>query len=235
VRAGGLFIHGDLFPPENHPFHLIGRFGWRTQVELPLGESRKMVHEDLKKEIEKCSGEEIDAVLERARRQSDEILREAKRKAEQIRSESLEDAEQRAEIEKTRALYRAKSEVKNLINAEKNAVYQESFSQAFKRLEEARKNPEYGAVFRKLLLDALSEVDSQNPVIHIDQRDEELCRNVLSTLGVNASVISDLDSMGGVEVTSPEGSVSVSNTIESRLEKSKSLLKPEIFSRLYGE
>ena len=194
-----------------------------------------MAYEELKKEIEKCSGEEIDAVLERARRRADEILREAKQKAAKIQKESLEEAEEQAEMEKTRAIYRAKSDVKNLVNAGKNAVYEEAFSQASDRLQAARENPDYRAVFRKLLQDALGEVDSPNPAIHVDRRDEQLCRNVLAELGVEASVVSDLDTVGGVEVASPDGSVSVSNTIESRLERSKSLLKPEIFSTLYGE
>lgn len=194
-----------------------------------------MAYEDLKEEIEKCSGEEIDAVLDRARRRADEILREAKQKVALIQRESLEKVEEQAKIEKTRAIYRAKSGIKNLVNTEKNAVYAEAFSHASDRLQGVRKNPQYGPVFKKLLLDALGEVDSISPEVHIDRRDEELCRNVLSELGVDASVVCDLDTAGGVEVASHDGSLSVSNTIESRLERSKNLLKPEIFSILYGE
>jgi vacuolar-type H+-ATPase subunit E/Vma4 len=58
---------------------------------------------------------------------------------------------------------------------------------------------------------------------------------VLNELGWNSEIVGDLTSAGGLAVSTKDGKVVVSNTIESRLNNAKELLKREIFSTLFGD
>jgi len=71
--------------------------------------------------------------------------------------------------------------------------------------------------------------------LHIDPRDETLCRQILNELGRNSEIVTNLTSAGGLAVSTKDGKVVVSNTIETRLNNVKQLLKREVFSTLFGE
>jgi vacuolar-type H+-ATPase subunit E/Vma4 len=57
---------------------------------------------------------------------------------------------------------------------------------------------------------------------------------VLKDLGANYEVIPDLHSAGGLIANTKDETFLISNTIESRLERARELLRPEVFTILYG-
>jgi vacuolar-type H+-ATPase subunit E/Vma4 len=194
-----------------------------------------MAYEDLKQEMEVCSEEEINAILDSARKRAEEILREAQTQAEGTKQHYLHEAIRIIKIERMKLLYRVKSEVKNRENAEKNAIYQQAFHSAREKLNESRMGNAYEESFRKMLTRAVNEIHSPSVRIHIDEQDEQLCREIVKELDIQAEIISDLDSIGGCRVSLPDETVIVHNTIESRLEKAKDFLKKDVFSALYGD
>jgi vacuolar-type H+-ATPase subunit E/Vma4 len=71
-------------------------------------------------------------------------------------------------------------------------------------------------------------------IVHIDPRDEVLCRKTLSALGLSPEVRTDITTAGGVVAGLPDSSVIISNTVESRLERAKELKRREIHAILTG-
>jgi len=51
---------------------------------------------------------------------------------------------------------------------------------------------------------------------------------------VQCNIQSDIESIGGLCVSSSDEKITVLNTIESRVERARELLKQEIFGVLYG-
>jgi V/A-type H+-transporting ATPase subunit E len=117
---------------------------------------------------------------------------------------------------------------------EKDAVIQRAFFDAKKSLDSFRDRPSYKEDFKKMLQEAVRELGGEKVSLHIDTRDETLCRQVLDELGRNSEIVGDLTSAGGLAVSTKDGKVVISNTIESRLNNAKELLKREIFSTLFG-
>lgn len=194
-----------------------------------------MAYEDLKQEMEVCSEEEINAILDSARKRAEEILREAQNQAERTKQHYLHETARITEIERTKLLYQVKSKVKSQENAEKNAIYQQAFHSAREKLKELRMRNAYEEIFRKMLTRAVNKIHSPSVRIHIDQHDERFCHEIVQELDIQAEIISDLDSIGGCRVSLPDETVIVHNTIESRLEKAKDILKKDVFSTLYGD
>ena len=85
-----------------------------------------------------------------------------------------------------------------------------------------------------VLEEVVSELEGEPIELHIDRRDETLCKKILSDLHLNCGIVTDITTAGGLEAATNDGRFVVFNTIESRFGRAKVLLKPEIFAILYG-
>jgi vacuolar-type H+-ATPase subunit E/Vma4 len=85
-----------------------------------------------------------------------------------------------------------------------------------------------------MLQEVVLELEGEEIQLHIDKRDEDLCKKLLPELTLNCDVITDITTLGGLNAGTKDGRFIIFNTIESRFEKAKDLLKPEIFTTLYG-
>jgi vacuolar-type H+-ATPase subunit E/Vma4 len=53
-------------------------------------------------------------------------------------------------------------------------------------------------------------------------------------MNVSCEIRTDLSSMGGLSASSPEGQITIKNTVESRLERIRELRRREIHAALFG-
>ena len=194
-----------------------------------------MTYENLIASMDVSAEKSITERIQKAHQEGEEIKRSAEAKAETITASHLENAQKSAEIERNKLIYNAKAENKMRIIKEKDAVIQRAFFDAKKSLDSFRDHPSYKEDFKKMLQEAVRELEGEKVSLHIDTRDETLCRQVLDELGRNSEIVGDLTSAGGLAVSTKDGKVVISNTIESRLNNAKELLKREIFSTLFGD
>ena len=194
-----------------------------------------MTYENLITSMRVSAEKGITEMMQKAHQEGEEIKRSAEAKAETIKASHLENAQKSAEIERNKLIYNAKAENKMRIIKEKDAVIQRAFFDAKKSLDSFRDRPSYKEDFKKMLQEAVRELEGEKVRLHIDTWDETLCRQVLNELGWNSEIVGDLTSAGGLAVSTKDGKVVVSNTIESRLNNAKELLKREIFSTLFGD
>jgi vacuolar-type H+-ATPase subunit E/Vma4 len=193
-----------------------------------------MTYENLIASMEVSAEKSIAEITQKAHREAEEIKKSAEAKADAITASYLESARKSVEMERNKLIYNIKAENKMRIIKEKDAVIQRAFSDAKKSLDSFRDDASYGENFKKMLQEAVHELEGENISLHIDARDGTLCRQVLDELGRNSEIVGDLTSAGGLVVSTKDGTVVVSNTIESRLNNAKELLKREIFSTLFG-
>jgi V/A-type H+/Na+-transporting ATPase subunit E len=190
--------------------------------------------EQLIESVEVSAEERITELREKAYRQSVEIRREAEGKDGAIKQKHLDAVKKTAEFERNKLIAKINDETRMQFTRTKDEVYKKAFIEAQKMLSSVRSRADYENNFRKMVQEVVSELEGEDIQLHVDKRDENLCKKVLSELKLNCEVVTDITSAGGLNASTKDGKFIVFNTIESRFEKAKALLKPEIFTTLYG-
>jgi vacuolar-type H+-ATPase subunit E/Vma4 len=193
-----------------------------------------MPYEQLIKSVEVSAEERIRELREKAYSQSAELRKEAEEKEEPIKKKHLDAAKIAFEAERNKSIAKVKEETRMQLIHAKDEANQRSWSEAKKILSSARQNANYEKSFRKMLKEAVLELEGEEIQLHIDKRDEKLCKKLLPELNLNCEIIADLTTAGGLNASTKDTKFIVFNTIESRFEKAKEFLKSEIFAILYG-
>ena len=193
-----------------------------------------MAYEDLLKSVEESAHEKELALRNRESAAVDEIKTRAKKQAGDIRQVHLDEANKSITTERNKLHYLTKAENKELLIKVRETAFERAFSETGVRLKGLRSTPKYPAVFENLLKEAAGSLGDETFVVHIDPRDEVLCKKTLSLLHVPSEIRTDLVTEGGVVLSLPDNSVVISNTVESRMQRAKELRRKEIHAILTG-
>jgi vacuolar-type H+-ATPase subunit E/Vma4 len=194
-----------------------------------------MAYENLLKSVEESAQEKERELREKAQSAVQIISEDTKNQSAAIQQSLLAEAKKAATIEKNKRIYLTKGENKENLIKTKEAIFSTAFGDAEQRLSHVRKDPKYPDILKNLTREAVGALGGETFRIHIDKRDEKLIKKILSELHLSGEVIADLHSSGGLVVTTQNGSVKISNTLESRLERVKEQKKLEIYAVLYGD
>jgi vacuolar-type H+-ATPase subunit E/Vma4 len=194
-----------------------------------------MAYENLLKSVEESAQEKERELREKAQSAVQLISEDTKNQSAAIQQSLLAEAKKAATIEKNKRIYLTKGENKENLIKTKEAIFSTAFGDAEQRLSHVRKDPKYPDILKNLTREAVGALGGETFRIHIDKRDEKLIKKILSELHLSGEVIADLQCSGGLVVTTQNGSVKISNTLESRLERVKEQKKLEIYAVLYGD
>ena len=111
-------------------------------------------------------------------------------------------------------------------------IVQESTEKVLEKAKEKianmDRNPEYSSLITKLLTEATSALKTSDVIVYTNSKDKDVVQSAVSNMS-GAELSSDLiDCMGGVKVTSKDGSMSFDNTIDARIELLKPLIRKDI-------
>ena len=111
-------------------------------------------------------------------------------------------------------------------------VVQESAEKVLEKAKEKianmERNSEYSSLITKLLTEATSALDTSDVIVFTNSKDKDVVQSAVSNIS-GAELSNDLiDCMGGVKVTSKDGSMSFDNTIDARIELLKPLIRKDI-------
>jgi V/A-type H+-transporting ATPase subunit E len=190
--------------------------------------------EQLIESVEVSAEERITELRQKAYNQSVEIRKAAEGKDGAIKKKHLDAVKRTVAVERNKLIAKINDENRMQVTRTKDEVYKKAFLEAQKILSSVRSRADYENNFRKMVQEVVLELEGGDIQLHVDKRDENLCKKVLSELKLNCEVVTDITSAGGLNASTKDGKFIVFNTIESRFEKAKALLKPEIFTMLYG-
>jgi vacuolar-type H+-ATPase subunit E/Vma4 len=194
-----------------------------------------MPYEDLISAVKASADERIKEIRDRAKAEAEKIRKDAEEKAQGIRSAYLEEAIRGVKREKSKLIAKVGAEKRMALARVKDDLFQQVFTRTAQQMASARNHPGYRESFKKLVREAMDELAGEEIRMHIDPRDEPLCREILGEMQRNCDVVTDLTTLGGLNVTTADERLMVFNTLESRLQRAKEVLKPEIMSTLYGD
>ena len=111
-------------------------------------------------------------------------------------------------------------------------IVQESTDKVLEKAKEKisnmDRNSEYSTLITKLLTEATSALDTSDVIVFTNSKDKDIVQSAVSNIS-GAELSNDLiDCMGGVKVTSKDGSMSFDNTIDARIELLKPLIRKDI-------
>jgi V/A-type H+/Na+-transporting ATPase subunit E len=164
-----------------------------------------------------------------------EILVRAETESLKLRKDQLAETNRRIDVEKNKKIYSAREQAKdNLTRARQDACLS-VFQEADVRLSSLRTSPSYGAFYKGVMTEIIVSLDSEKIRLHIDKKDESLCRQLIRDTGKEFEIVPDLSTKGGLIGSTPDGKVVIRNTIEDRLARAKERMKVVVFSGLYGD
>jgi V/A-type H+/Na+-transporting ATPase subunit E len=114
------------------------------------------------------------------------------------------------------------------------------FEMVRKRLASLNKDPNYEQLIKQAVLDSLKEIGKNDIIIECNKKDLNLVRKVVENINGDTGtkmVVSDkqIDILGGIRATSSDGTLTYDDTIDSRIERLKPLIRKNIVQILKGE
>jgi V/A-type H+-transporting ATPase subunit E len=116
-----------------------------------------------------------------------------------------------------------------------------TFEKAKTILASSKKENSYRLLMRKILKDSVMMIDSDQVIVECNKNDIELVKKAISeSFNDNNKIkikMSDhpLNAIGGIRLTSADGSMTFDNTLDSRIERLKPLIRKNIAQMLRGE
>ena len=169
---------------------------------------------------------------------------------------NLEASRGKLEAERTRIVESAKKQAENLKrqivgsgrlaarNQEllmiENAV-NNAFEEARKKLATSGGKDSYKALMSTIIEESVSSVGSGEVMIECNKNDAELVKKIVSDLQKKNSKVQakvsdkSIDVLGGIRVKSADGTMTYDNTLDSRIERLKPLIRKNIAQMLRGE
>jgi V/A-type H+-transporting ATPase subunit E len=99
----------------------------------------------------------------------------------------------------------------------------------------------YGTLIKKMLKEAVSEIPSEELIVECNTKDRELVKIAIEEISRENNKIrmtlsdESLNVIGGIRIMSSDRSMSYDNTLDSRIERLKPLIRKDIAQMLRGE
>jgi len=184
---------------------------------------------------------ELISQIDSAYQESLDNLESSRSKLEAERTRIVEAARKQSENLKRQIIGSARLASRNqeLVTIE-NAV-NKAFEEAKKKLQASSGTDSYKDLLKQMVEESISAVGGSNTVIiESNKNDAEIVRKAVSELRVTGKVqqaeVSDqhIDVLGGIRIKSSGGTMTYDNTLDSRIERLKPLIRKNIAQMLRG-
>jgi len=188
--------------------------------------------------LEKVSGEfeaEVIADLESGRNEANAVVESIRKETEDAVAKILETSIKQAESVKRQIVGAAELEARNAQLKSLEKAVNAAFELATKQIADLTGARHEGAI-RNLIQEGL-DVIGERAKVSCASKDRRAVASAIKKLGPKAKVSLDektIETIGGVVLTTPDGSIRFDNTFEARLERTKPNLRKEVAAVLTG-
>ncbi len=186
--------------------------------------------------LEKVSGEfQRDTLsdLEAGRKEALSRVEAVRKETEDAVAKILETATKQAESVRRQIIGGAELEARNAQLRALERSVNDAFDSATRRISDSKGAP-YEKAMGLLIQEGLAIIGPRAKV-QCSSKDRRIVASVVRKLGGKISIDDEpIDTIGGVVLTTPDGSVRFDNTFEARLERTKPALRKEVAAILMG-
>ena len=184
----------------------------------------------------------VDQVLEKNRSQLLESLKLSFSESQQKLSESLPELEKEYERILSEGQKEAEKIEKQIVGSSDLEVrnkalllVEEHTSMVFEKAKEQIKNTKrdsnYSNLISTLLTEATEALGTSEITVFTNSTDKDIVQSAISKISGADLSSEQIDCMGGVKITSKDGSMTFDNTIDARLERMKPLIRKNIAAK----
>jgi len=184
----------------------------------------------------------VDQVLEKNRSQLLESLKLSFSESQQKLSESLPELEKEYERILSEGQKEAEKIEKQIVGSSDLEVrnkalllVEEHTSMVFEKAKEQIKNTKrdsnYSNLISTLLTEATEALGTSEITVFTNSTDKDIVQSAISKISGADLSSEQIDCMGGVKITSKDGSMTFDNTIDARFERMKPLIRKNIAAK----
>ena len=189
----------------------------------------------------------VSSIMSDAQGKADEIIQNANTEVSQINAKAektkiIENGKKQSDMRYQQIISEAKMNARRAELGAKEEVIEAAFNKATEELKAIASSgsDEYKDSLSIMIKEATDEIGGNDLIIQLNEADTNNMKNDISD-GSNSFQLNDItftlgepiDTIGGVILKTVDGDIQVNNTIESRLERFKSILRSEVANVLF--
>ena len=185
--------------------------------------------------------EKADAIIQDANADVSAITAKAEKTAEAEKVKILENGKKQSDMRYQQIISEAKMNARRAELSAKEEVIESAFDKAGEELKSIASSgsDEYDDSLSKMIKEAVDEIGSNDLIIQLNEADTNKFKSQLDSSStfqiddIKFQLGEPIDTIGGVIVKTKSGDIEVNNTIESRLERYRSVLRSEVANVLF--
>ena len=184
-------------------------------IDQVLEKNRSQLLESLKSSLSE-SQEKLSVSLTELENEYAKIISEGQKEAEKIEKQIIGSSD-------------LKVRNKALLQVEESTS--KVFEKAKDQIQDTKRDSEYSNLVSSLITEAIEALDTSEIIVYTNSKDKDIVKSAISKISGAELSSEDIDCMGGVKVTSKDGSMTFENTIDARFERMKPLIRKNIAAK----
>ena len=184
-------------------------------VDQVLEKNRSQLLESLKSSFSESQGK-LSESLSELEKEHDKIISEGQKEAEKIEKQIVGSSD---------------LEVRNkalLLVEEHTSMV---FEKAKEQIKNTKRDSNYSNLISTLLTEATEALGTSEITVFTNSTDKDIVQSAISKISGADLSSEQIDCMGGVKITSKDGSMTFDNTIDARFERMKPLIRKNIAAK----
>ena len=182
-----------------------------------------------------------DIIMQDANAEVATITANAEKTAESEKNKILDNGKKQSDMRYQQIISEAKMNARRAELGAKEEVIEAAFDKASEELKSIASSgsDEYDDSLSKMIKEAVDELGSNDLIIQLNEADTNKFKSQLDSSStfqiddIKFQLGEPIDAIGGAIVKTKSGDIEVNNTIESRLERFKSVLRSEVADVLF--
>ena len=182
-----------------------------------------------------------DIIMQEANAEIATITADAEKTAESEKNKILDNGKKQSDMRYQQIISEAKMNARRAELGAKEEVIEAAFDKASEELKSIASSgsDEYDDSLSKMIKEAVDELGSNDLIIQLNEADTNKFKSQLDSSStfqiddINFQLGEPIDTIGGAIVKTKSGDIEVNNTIESRLERFRSVLRSEVANVLF--
>ena len=184
-------------------------------IDQVLEKNRSQLLESLKSSLSE-SQEKLSVSLTELENEYAKIISEGQKEAEKIEQQIIGSSD---------------LEVRNKALLQVEESTSKVFEKAKDQIQDTKRDSEYSNLILSLITEAIEALDTSEIIVYTNSKDKDIVKSAISKISGAELSSEDIDCMGGVKVTSKDGSMTFENTIDARFERMKPLIRKNIAAK----
>ena len=210
-----IFFTGTTLKSTSKKLPSLTDLSLEKTVDQVLEKNRSQILESLKSSFSE-SQEKVSESLSELEKEYDKIISEGHKEAEKIEKQIVGSSD--LEV-RNKALL--------LVEEHTSKVFQKAKDE----IQNTKRDSNYSNLISSLITEATEALGTSEITVYTNSKDKDIVQSAISKISGAELSSEEIDCMGGIKITSKDGSMAFDNTIDARFERLKPLIRKNIAAK----